>query len=99
MKLDYKKEIDTLCSLLRIEPQERTKYVEYLKRMLDWFKVLDELDLEDYKPFIHLGFHKLSLREDKILEFKEQNKIIENFPEKIDRFLKAFSPIKEFKKR
>jgi len=79
--------------------QDRLKYVEHLKKMLDWFKVLDEIDLKDYKPFIHSGFHKLLLREDKILQFKEENKIIKNFPEKIDRFLKAFSPIKESKKR
>lgn len=97
--MDYNKEIEILCSLLKIEIQEKEKYVEHLKRMLEWCRVLDELDLEKYRPFIHSGLNRLKLREDIPIKFENTDKIIENFPERIERYLRAFSPIKEIKKK
>lgn len=97
--MNIEKEIEILSNLLRIEIENKEKYVKHIERMLNFFRVLDEIDLKDYKPFIHSGFNKLFLRKDEIIEFKEKERIIENFPDKIDKFLKVFSPIKEFKKK
>jgi aspartyl-tRNA(Asn)/glutamyl-tRNA(Gln) amidotransferase subunit C len=97
--LNIEKEIEILSNLLKIEIKDKKKYVEHIEKMLNFFKILDEIDLKNYKPFIHSGFNKLNLREDKVLEFNNRDKIIKNFPDKIQDFLKAFSPIKEIKKK
>ncbi|MEO0262250.1 MAG: Asp-tRNA(Asn)/Glu-tRNA(Gln) amidotransferase subunit GatC [candidate division WOR-3 bacterium] len=97
--MNIEKELEILSNLLKIELKDKRKYIEHIQKMLDFFKTLDEIDLKNYKPFIHSGFHKLYLRKDEGIEFKEKERIIENFPEKIERFLRAFSPIKEFKKK
>lgn len=97
--MNIEKELEILSNLLKIEIENKEKYIKHIERMLDFFKILDEIDLKNYKPFIHSGFNKLHLRKDEILEFENKEKIIENFPEKIEKFLKVFSPIKEFKKK
>ena len=97
--MNIEKEIGILSDLLKIDIKDKEKYVKHIEKMLNFFKTLDEIDLKNYKPFIHSGWSKLSLRKDKVIEFKDKERIIENFPDKIDNFLKVFSPIKEFKKK
>lgn len=97
--MNIEKEIEILSNLLKIEIENKEKYIKHIERMLEFFKVLDEIDLKNYKPFIHSGFNKLFLRKDEVIEFEGKERILENFPDKIDKFLKVLSPIKEFKKK
>ncbi|MEO0275483.1 MAG: Asp-tRNA(Asn)/Glu-tRNA(Gln) amidotransferase subunit GatC [candidate division WOR-3 bacterium] len=97
--MNIEKEIEILSNLLKIELKDKKKYIQHIQKMLEFFKILDEIDLKNYKPFIHSGFNKLHLRKDKPVDFENRERIIENFPEKIENFLRAFSPIKEFKRK
>ena len=82
-----------LHSLARIEitDDEAEKYSKELSDILGFVEKLNEADTERIEPIAHITGAKNVMREDKVVEASAETKenIINNFPEKKDRFDKV----------
>ncbi|MDD3487478.1 MAG: Asp-tRNA(Asn)/Glu-tRNA(Gln) amidotransferase subunit GatC [Candidatus Moranbacteria bacterium] len=88
-----KDEVKRIAQLARMEitEKEAEKYSRELSDILGFVEKLNEADTEGIEPIAHITGAKNVLREDKVVEYGEETKkgIIENFPEKKDRFNKV----------
>jgi len=88
-----KSEVQKIASLARIEitDEEAEKYSKELSDILGFVEKLDEADTEGIEPIAHITGAKNVTREDKVVKYSEETKtnIINNFPEKKDRFNKV----------
>jgi aspartyl-tRNA(Asn)/glutamyl-tRNA(Gln) amidotransferase subunit C len=88
-----KSEVQKIASLARIEitDEEAEKYSKELSEILNFVEKLNEADTEGIEPIAHITGAKNVLREDKVVPYSEETKenIINNFPEKKDRFDKV----------
>ncbi|MFA5925586.1 MAG: Asp-tRNA(Asn)/Glu-tRNA(Gln) amidotransferase subunit GatC [Parcubacteria group bacterium] len=88
-----KDEVKKIANLARIEisEQEAEKYSTELSDILGFVEKLNEMDTEGIEPIAHITGAKNMAREDKIIEYSEETKsgVINNFPEKKDRFDKV----------
>lgn len=88
-----KSEVEKIAQLARIEitDAEAEKYSKELSDILEFVKKLNEVDTEKIEPVACITNGKNITREDKIIETKDdtKNRIINNFPEKKDRFDKV----------
>jgi len=88
-----KSEVKKIASLARIEitEEEAEKYSKELSDILVFVEKLNEVDTEGIEPIAHITGAKNVLREDKVVPYSEETKesIINNFPEKKDRFDKV----------
>ncbi len=86
-------EVKKIASLARIEigEEETGKYSTELSDILGFVEKLNEVDTEGIEPIAHITGAKNVTREDKVIEASVDNKnvIINNFPEKKDRFDKV----------
>ncbi|MDP1845422.1 MAG: Asp-tRNA(Asn)/Glu-tRNA(Gln) amidotransferase subunit GatC [Candidatus Moranbacteria bacterium] len=88
-----KSEVQKIASLARIEitDEEAEKYAQELSDVLGFVEKLNEADTEGIEPIAHITGAKNVIREDKVIEYSGETKdgIINNFPEKKDRFDKV----------
>jgi aspartyl-tRNA(Asn)/glutamyl-tRNA(Gln) amidotransferase subunit C len=88
-----KEEVQKIASLARIEitDKEAEKYSKELSDILVFIEKLNEVDTEKIEPIAHITGAKNMTREDKVVEYSDETKngIINNFPEKKDRFDKV----------
>ena len=88
-----KDEVKKIANLARIEisEQEADKYSTELSDILGFVEKLNEVDTEGVEPIAHITGARNVIREDKIAEYSDETKenIINNFPEKKDRFDKV----------
>ncbi|MFH0929648.1 MAG: Asp-tRNA(Asn)/Glu-tRNA(Gln) amidotransferase subunit GatC [Candidatus Moraniibacteriota bacterium] len=88
-----KSEVQKIASLARIEitDQEAEKYATELSDILGFVEKLNEADTDGVEPIVHITGAKNITREDKVIEYSDETKenIINNFPEKKDRFDKV----------
>lgn len=88
-----KDQAQKIASLARIEitNEEAEKYSKELSDILGFVEKLNEIDTKDIEPIAHITGASNVVREDKIIEYSEETKdrIINNFPEKKDRFDKV----------
>jgi aspartyl-tRNA(Asn)/glutamyl-tRNA(Gln) amidotransferase subunit C len=88
-----KSEVKKIANLARIEisEEEADKYATELSDILGFVEKLNEVDTENIEPIAHITGAKNMTREDKVVEYSEETKenIINNFPEKKDRFDKV----------
>ncbi len=88
-----KKEVQKIADLARIEitEKEAEKYSRELSDILSFVEKLNEADTEKIEPTAHITGAKNVMREDKVIEYSDETKenIINNFPEKKDRFNKV----------
>jgi len=88
-----KSEVQKIASLSRIEisEEEAGKYSTELSDILGFVEKLNEADTEGVEPIAHITGAKNVVRDDKIVEYNDdtKNNIINNFPEKKDRFNKV----------
>jgi aspartyl-tRNA(Asn)/glutamyl-tRNA(Gln) amidotransferase subunit C len=88
-----KAEVKKIASLARIEitDEEAEKYSKELSEILGFVEKLNEADTENIEPITHITGAKNVTREDKVIEYSDETKnaIINNFPEKKDRFDKV----------
>jgi aspartyl-tRNA(Asn)/glutamyl-tRNA(Gln) amidotransferase subunit C len=88
-----KSEVQKIANLARIEitEEEAEKYSRELSDILAFVEKLNEADTEGIEPIAHITGAKNVTREDKVIEYSEETKasIINNFPEKKDRFDKV----------
>jgi aspartyl-tRNA(Asn)/glutamyl-tRNA(Gln) amidotransferase subunit C len=88
-----KSEVQKIAQLARIEitDAEAEKYSKELSDILGFVEKLNEVDTKNIEPIAHITGAKNMTREDKVQEYSEETKsgIIDNFPEKKDRFDKV----------
>jgi aspartyl-tRNA(Asn)/glutamyl-tRNA(Gln) amidotransferase subunit C len=88
-----KKEVQKIANLARIEitDKEAEKYSKELSDILGFVEKLNEVDTEGIEPIAHITGAKNMIREDKVIQCSDGTKeaIINNFPEKKDRFDKV----------
>ncbi len=90
-----KEEIQHIATLARIGVSEKDveKYQHDLSEILDYFKKLDELDVEGVEPIGHITGMKNNFRNDKNFDFGSFGKdaIMGNVPEKKEKYIKVKS--------
>ena len=69
---------------LKLSEDEVEKFSKQLSDILDYVEKLDELDTEDIVPTAYTIPVKNVLREDKVKESLELEKVLQNAPEKQD---------------
>jgi aspartyl-tRNA(Asn)/glutamyl-tRNA(Gln) amidotransferase subunit C len=88
-----KSEVQKIAQLARIEitEEEAEKYSRELSDILGFVDKLNEVDTKEIEPIAHITGAKNVMREDKVAEYSDETKenIINNFPEKKDRFDKV----------
>lgn len=88
-----KDQVQKIANLARIEitDAEAEKYSKELSDILGFVDKLNEADTEGIEPIAHITGGKNITREDKIVEYNDETKenIINNFPEKKERFDKV----------
>ncbi len=88
-----KSEVQKIASLARIEitEEEAEKYSKELSETLGFVEKLNKADTENIEPIAHITGARNVTREDKVIEYSDEtkNSIINNFPEKKDRFDKV----------
>jgi len=88
-----KDEVKKIANLARIEidDKESERYSKELSDILGFVEKLNEADTEGVEPIAHITGAKNVTREDRVVEYSNETKenIINNFPEKKDRFDKV----------
>jgi aspartyl-tRNA(Asn)/glutamyl-tRNA(Gln) amidotransferase subunit C len=88
-----KDQVQKIANLARIEitDQEAEKYAKELSDILGFVEKLNEADTEGVEPIAHITGAKNMIREDRVIEASVETKdgIINNFPEKKERFDKV----------
>lgn len=84
-------EIDHLGWLARIElkKEEKEKFGKELNSILEYFKVIDEIDVKSVEPTYHIIGIKNVVREDKVKKSLEQKEALGNAPKKEKGYFKA----------
>lgn len=80
-----------MARLARLELTEEEKeiYTEQLNSILEYVKVLEELDTSQVEPMAHvLPIHNI-LREDETRASLEQEEVLDNAPERLGEFFKV----------
>jgi aspartyl-tRNA(Asn)/glutamyl-tRNA(Gln) amidotransferase subunit C len=72
---------------LSLTDAEIDKLKEDMEKMLDYFKMIDSVDLSEIEETIYVQDLKNILRKDEVKEFSEQKMIVDNFPEEDGNFL------------
>jgi aspartyl-tRNA(Asn)/glutamyl-tRNA(Gln) amidotransferase subunit C len=86
-----KKEVEHIAELAKITLTEDEKelFTEQLERILEYFRKIDELDLEGVEPTTHTMDTSNVFREDVEKESLPPEEVLSNAPEKEDRYFKA----------
>ncbi|MEN3046285.1 MAG: Asp-tRNA(Asn)/Glu-tRNA(Gln) amidotransferase subunit GatC [Candidatus Hydrothermales bacterium] len=91
--MELEKEVKRISELARIKIEDYNYFVENFLKILNLFKKINELDLENEKPFFYLEHLKTELRKDEDIEFADRELLFLNSPEKKGNFFVAESPI------
>ena len=88
-------EILHIATLARIglDDKDIEKYQNELSDILDYFKKLEELDVDNIEPIGHITGMQNVFRSDKQEDFgsSEKTEILKNVPESKDRYIKVKS--------
>jgi aspartyl-tRNA(Asn)/glutamyl-tRNA(Gln) amidotransferase subunit C len=86
-----KEEIEHIAELAKITLTEDEKelFTEQLERILEYFRKIDELDLEDVEPTTHTMDTSNVFRDDVEKESLPPEEVLSNAPDKEDRYFKA----------
>jgi len=90
MKLSKKQveHISTLCRI-KLSEKEKEKFKTELSSILDFVEQLNKVDTTGIKPTAQITGLKNVRRLDKVKPFAKPDKLIEQAPEKKDRFVKV----------
>jgi aspartyl-tRNA(Asn)/glutamyl-tRNA(Gln) amidotransferase subunit C len=86
-----RKEVEHIAELAKITLTEDEKelFTEQLERILEYFRKIDELDLENVEPTTHTMDTSNVFRDDVEKESLPPEEVLANAPEKEDRYFKA----------
>lgn len=86
-------EIEDIATLARLQlsDEEKTMYAEQLSAILDYVKMLDEVDTSMVEETCQVTGLMNVIRDDEVVEISDEQKkdIIEAFPDKIGSLLKV----------
>ncbi|MEN3043988.1 MAG: Asp-tRNA(Asn)/Glu-tRNA(Gln) amidotransferase subunit GatC [Candidatus Hydrothermales bacterium] len=91
--MDLEKEVRRISELARIKVGDYENFSKNFLKILDFFKKIDELNLENESPFFYLEHLRTELRKDEVKEFTDVNLLFFNSPEKKGNFFVAEAPI------
>jgi len=91
-----KQEVQRIAKLARLEltSAEMEKMGKELSSILDYFKLLQKLDVSDIKPAFETGESKNVMREDKAEKYKDVDEIIEQTPQTKNGYVKVKEVLK-----
>ncbi len=83
--------LEKLAKLARIKITEENKgeMKEHLSEILTWMEKLQEIDTSNVEPLTNMSPEINASREDKIGTHLERSKMLENAPDKDDKFVKV----------
>ena len=76
-------------SALYLSNQEKTEIKGYLKETLSHFKKIKEIDTKGIEPLVSPFKPPLIIREDKVFDFSNKEKILEQAPERQGSLVKV----------
>lgn len=90
MKIE-KKDVEYIAELARLEVSEYEKemFTEQLSHILDYVKVLEELNTEDISPTYHVFPIQNVFRSDQVKESLNQEEVLKNAPDQEKGFFKV----------
>ncbi|QTA37119.1 Asp-tRNA(Asn)/Glu-tRNA(Gln) amidotransferase subunit GatC [Thermosipho ferrireducens] len=74
--------------LARIKIDDVELFKREMQKIVDYFEILSELDVSDETPMYNPIETPTTLRGNDVICFENTEKIIQNFPEKEERFIK-----------
>jgi aspartyl-tRNA(Asn)/glutamyl-tRNA(Gln) amidotransferase subunit C len=83
--------VDHVAKLARLglNEEDKKKFGEQLSSILNYVEKLNELKTDNVSPTAHVFKKENVLREDIVKPFKDTDKILNNAPDKEDRFFKV----------
>lgn len=86
-----KKDVEYIAKLARLEVSEYEKEIltQQLGHILDYVKVLDELETENISPTFHVFPMKNVFRSDQVKESLSREEVLQNAPDQEDGFFKV----------
>ena len=93
--------ISQLSTLAKLEFKEGDLFAikKDLKKILNFMKVLEKLDVSDVEPLSHISTEINVLREDLIIDYKCKKSSMTNSPIKDSDYFKVKKVIKKLEKR
>lgn len=84
-------DIDYVLKLARIylKKEEKEKIEKDLIKIVSYFENLNKIDTDKIEPTFHATGNKNVFREDEVKDFKYKDDIIENAPNREDRYFKV----------
>ena len=84
-----KEELLVTASLARLEldETEAEKLNQAITQMIEYFSLMEKLDVDNLPPTTHISAKENRTREDVTAEISIADKLIENAPEKDGRFI------------
>jgi len=89
--------IEKLANLskLKFDEKEKEAIKADLQKMISFVEKLNELDLKDVEPLLHMNAEKNNWRKDEIKGSVDRDEALKNAPQKDDRFFKVPKVIKK----
>lgn len=96
--MDFKKEINKISALARIELNEnqKSRFSKDLNKVLDYFSILEKADISGVKPFLTHSDSKNVFRKDNDKDYSKNNLLKEDFPNNQKNYLKIKSVKEEW---
>jgi aspartyl-tRNA(Asn)/glutamyl-tRNA(Gln) amidotransferase subunit C len=96
--MDFKKEIEKISALARIELSEKdkTKFAKELNKILDYFNVLQKADVKGVQPFLTHSESRNVFRKDEVKNCFDSKIMKNDFSDKQGNYLKIKSVKKEW---
>ena len=80
---------------LSLNPEEERRMKAHFKKMLEYVRRLEELDLDDIPPLAHSHGIDGRFREDEPGESLDRDKVLEEAPDAFHSYFRVPSPLKD----
>jgi len=94
-------EVEKIMSLakLSLREEEKKRMEDHFRKILEYVKILDELQLEEVKPLYYPHETELRLRKDKEGERLRRDEILRGAPDAHLFYFRCPSPLREIRKK
>jgi aspartyl-tRNA(Asn)/glutamyl-tRNA(Gln) amidotransferase subunit C len=93
-------DVDRIAKLagLHLDPDEEHRMKEHFKRMLEYVRRLEELDLGDVPPLAHPHGSEGPLRKDEPGNSLDRDNVLKEAPDTFHSYFRVPSPLKDVEK-